>query len=109
MGVLQGRGILMIRQVTTSRKRRRMTTARRMMVLSVLGCLSAAAASSTALAVEYPARPIRMIVPFTAGGGADIIARALGQHFGSAFGQNLVVDNRAGGNTVIGSEIVAKS
>jgi tripartite-type tricarboxylate transporter receptor subunit TctC len=60
-------------------------------------------------AADYPVRPIRIVVPFTPGGGADIIARALAQHFGGAFGQNVIVDNRAGGNTVIGSEIVAKA
>ena len=60
-------------------------------------------------AQAYPSRPIRLVVPFTPGGGTDIIARAIGQHFTSVFGQNVIVDNRAGGNTVIGSEIVARS
>jgi tripartite-type tricarboxylate transporter receptor subunit TctC len=68
-----------------------------------------AATGSMAIAAEYPVRPIRIVVPFTPGGGADIIARALGQHLGNAFGQNVIVDNRAGGNTVIGSEIVARA
>ena len=61
----------------------------------------------TALAADYPIRPIRLIVPFTPGGGTDIIARALGQHLSSAFGQSIVIDNRPGGNTVIASDIVA--
>jgi tripartite-type tricarboxylate transporter receptor subunit TctC len=65
--------------------------------------------SLAAFAADYPVRPIRIVVPFTPGGGTDIIARALGQHFTSAFGQNVIVDNRAGGNTVIGSEIVARA
>jgi tripartite-type tricarboxylate transporter receptor subunit TctC len=63
----------------------------------------------TTRAADYPVRPIRIVVPFTPGGGTDIIARALAQHLGNTFGQNAVVDNRAGGNTVIGSEIVAKA
>src|SRR5207342_29491 len=68
-----------------------------------------ATASVAAIGAEYPVRPIRMVVPFTPGGGADIIARALGQHLGTVFGQNFIIDNRAGGNTVIGSEIVARA
>ena len=64
---------------------------------------------TAAIAAEYPVRPIRLVVPFTPGGGTDIIARALGQHLIGAFGQNVIVDNRPGGNTVVASEIVAKA
>ena len=62
---------------------------------------------SAATAADFPTRPIRLIVPFTPGGGTDIIARALGQHLSSVFGQSIVIDNRPGGNTVIASDIVA--
>src|ERR1700745_2460462 len=81
---------------------------RRLRLLS-LGFQVLLAAVPTAAIGEYPERPIRMVVPFTPGGGADIIARALGQHLGNVFGQNFIIDNRAGGNTVIGSEIVARA
>ena len=67
--------------------------------------------SSNALAASpsYPTRPIRLIVPFPPGGGTDILARALAQHLSGALSQSIVVDNRAGGNTVIGSELAARS
>ena len=72
-----------------------------------IAVLMGTAAPSAAVAADYPMRPIRLIVPFTPGGGTDIIARALGQHLSSAFGQSVVIDNRPGGNTVIASDIVA--
>ena len=78
----------------------------RSLLLGVLGVLGGEALAATA---DYPARPIRIVVPFTPGGGTDIIARALGQHLGGVFGQNVIIDNRPGGNTVIASEIVAKA
>ena len=62
-----------------------------------------------AAAPAYPFKPVRLIVPFPPGGGTDILGRALGQHLTMALKQNVIVDNRAGGNTVIGSEIAAHS
>jgi len=73
------------------------------------GVLAATTGAIAATSAEYPVRPIRMLVPFTPGGGTDIIARALGQHLSGAFGQNVIIDNRPGGNTVIASDIVAKA
>ena len=67
------------------------------------------AVGSTSAMAEYPERPIRIVVPFTPGGGTDIIARALGQHLNGAWGQNIIIDNRPGGNTVVASEIVARA
>ncbi len=75
-------------------------------VFFVIGLEGAGALAATPV---YPSRPIRLIVPFTPGGGTDILARALGQHLSMALQQNVIVDNRAGGNTVIGSEIAAHS
>ena len=60
-------------------------------------------------AQEYPAKPIRVIVPFPAGGGSDIIARVTVQKMASALGQSVVVDNRAGASGNIASELVAKA
>lgn len=59
--------------------------------------------------VVFPQRPVRVIVPFAPGGGTDLIARALAQRLAEAWGQQVVVDNRAGGGTVIGSDLAAKA
>jgi tripartite-type tricarboxylate transporter receptor subunit TctC len=57
----------------------------------------------------YPNKPIRMIVPFAAGGGADIVARALGQKLAEAYREPVVVDNRGGGTTIAPTDAVAKA
>jgi tripartite-type tricarboxylate transporter receptor subunit TctC len=61
------------------------------------------------LAQAYPAKPIRVVVPFGAGGPADIYARFLGQHVQGALGQPFVVENRPGAGSIIGTDLVAKS
>jgi tripartite-type tricarboxylate transporter receptor subunit TctC len=61
------------------------------------------------LAQAYPAKPIRVVVPFGAGGPADIYARFLGQHMQGPLGQPFVVENRPGAGSIIGTDIVAKS
>jgi len=66
-------------------------------------------AAAGAFAQTYPARPIRLVVPYTPGGGTDIVARALAQKVGEHIGQNVVVENRPGANGNIGMESVAKS
>jgi len=58
---------------------------------------------------NYPTRPVRVIVPFAAGGNTDITARAIGAKLSEVFGQQVVVENRPGGATNIGSELVAKA
>jgi tripartite-type tricarboxylate transporter receptor subunit TctC len=60
-------------------------------------------------AQTFPSKPVRLIVPFAPGGSTDIVARVLGQKLNEAWGQPVLVDNRAGGSTVIGTEIVAKA
>ncbi len=65
--------------------------------------------ASPAAAQHYPHKPIRLIVPYAAGGSSDIIARLLGQRLGETLGQTFVVDNRPGAGGTIGTDILAKS
>jgi tripartite-type tricarboxylate transporter receptor subunit TctC len=64
---------------------------------------------SAALAQDYPTRSVRVIVPFGAGGPADVFARVLAQHLQEALGQSFVVENRPGAGAIIGTDAVAKS
>ena len=74
-----------------------------------LSALALTCCASGVAAQAYPARPVRIVVPFPAGGGADFMARVVGQKLGDALGQTFVVDNRAGAAGVIGTDMVAKS
>jgi tripartite-type tricarboxylate transporter receptor subunit TctC len=71
-------------------------------------CLAAVSGSAVA-SNEYPVRPIRMVVPFAAGGVSDITARVLVAKMQESLGQRLVVDNRGGAGGMIGTDIVAKA
>jgi len=73
-------------------------------LLSALLCTAAAAQSGA-----YPARPVRFVVPSAAGGGTDIIARAISLKLAESFGQQFVVDNRPGAGQMIGIELVARA
>lgn len=76
--------------------------------MAVLAAASIAGASCAAVAADvYPDRPVRVVVPFSAGGSADVFARAIGQKMNEAWGQQVVIDNRAGSGGVIGTEIAA--
>jgi tripartite-type tricarboxylate transporter receptor subunit TctC len=75
----------------------------------MLGALALAAWDSTAAADRYPARPVRVIVPFPAGGNVDVFARVLYRQVEQELGQPVVIDNRGGANSILGSDIVAKA
>ena len=62
-----------------------------------------------AAAQPYPAKPIRLVVPLAPGGGVDLISRLVGQKMGDSMRQSVIVDNRPGASTMIGTEIVARS
>jgi hypothetical protein len=74
-----------------------------------LAALLTVAWAGDAPAQTFPSKPIRIVVPFTPGGPNDILARMIGQRYTAAWGQQTIVDNRPGGGTVIGSDIVAKA
>jgi len=62
-----------------------------------------------ALAQPYPERPVRLVVPAAPGGAIDIVGRIVGQKLSEVLGQNIVIDNRAGANNIIGTELVARA
>ena len=71
--------------------------------------IAALSLSLGALAQSYPSRPVKIIVPYGAGGPADVYARFVGLKLGEAMGQAFVVEDRPGGNAIVGTEAVAKS
>ncbi|MGH8702802.1 MAG: tripartite tricarboxylate transporter substrate binding protein [Burkholderiales bacterium] len=77
------------------------------MLCALIACLIAA--STAAHAQGYPTRPLRLIVPTAPGGGTDISARIIAPKLTEFLGQQVVVENRAGGNTAVGNEFVARS
>src|SRR3954467_1435886 len=79
------------------------------MFLRALPALALALLSASAAAQTYPAKPIRLIVPFPPGGTVDISARAISPGVVEALGQNVIVDNRGGAQGLVGSTIVAKA
>ena len=82
-----------------------MTAALRIALAScVIGALP-----QDAFAQAFPVRSVRFIVPFATGGASDIMARAVGQKLGESWGQTVVIDNRAGGSGMIGTELVARA
>jgi len=75
----------------------------RLPITALVCVLGAILAARPAVALDFPTRPVHVIVPFTAGGAPDVLMRLLGQKLAEKWGQGVVVDNRAGGNTLIGT------
>ena len=75
----------------------------------LLAILGASAVTGEALAQAYPNRPIRLLVPFTPGGGTDILARIVAGKMAESMGQSILVDNRPGGNTVVATEVLVRA
>src|SRR5262245_47441166 len=86
-----------------------MTFPRRRFLRLVAGAAALPALPRLAWTQAYPARPVRIIVPFAAGGGTDITARVIAQWLTERLGQQFVVENRPGGGTNIGTEAAAKA
>src|SRR5688572_11126813 len=71
--------------------------------------LALAAFGMVVSAQPYPNRPIRLVVPYPAAGAADLLARTFAQKLSETLGQPVVIENRAGANGIVGSEVVAKA
>jgi tripartite-type tricarboxylate transporter receptor subunit TctC len=85
--------------------------ARRFLHVAVLlaAILATALAATPAAAQQYPAKTIRLIVPFPPGGGNDIVGRIVAQRLGDSFGQQVIVDNRGGAGGTLGTDLAAKA
>ncbi|MDB5808749.1 MAG: LacI family transcriptional regulator [Betaproteobacteria bacterium] len=81
----------------------------RMLVARTILAVVAVFFGAACAAQGYPARAVRMIVPFAPGGGTDILVRTITPRVAESLGQQLVIDNRAGGGSTIGTELAAKS
>ncbi|HET6264392.1 MAG TPA: tripartite tricarboxylate transporter substrate binding protein [Usitatibacter sp.] len=79
------------------------------MTLRLAACLAFLLAAANVHAQSWPTRPIKMVVPFPAGGPTDVMTRALAEKLSAALGQPVVVDNKPGAGGTIGSDLVAKS
>lgn len=81
----------------------RATTGRRTLLAALL------AAPHLARAQVFPERPIRLVVPYTAGGGTDVVGREIARHMAEALGQPVIIENRSGANTGVGADYVARA
>jgi tripartite-type tricarboxylate transporter receptor subunit TctC len=81
----------------------------RKLAVVFLSATVATVCAASAGAQTYPAKPLRLIVPWSAGSGTDLMSRSLAQKLGEAIGQQIIVDNRGGAGAIIGTEVAAKS
>jgi tripartite-type tricarboxylate transporter receptor subunit TctC len=72
-------------------------------------CIALAAFAATASAQTYPSGPVKLVVPVPAGGVTDVMARVVGQRLQEMWGQTVVIENRPGGNTGVGAQVVERS
>jgi tripartite-type tricarboxylate transporter receptor subunit TctC len=77
--------------------------------LTLLGAVASLAFAGAVQAQGYPTKPIRIVLPYSAGGPADVMVRAISQKLGDSWGQPFIVDNKPGANEIIAADIVAKS
>lgn len=77
--------------------------------LFIMATLLVPNSATMASSQSYPTKPVRLIVPFPPGGGVDILSRILAQHLSTEMGQPVIVENRAGGNTIIAAQHVMKA
>ncbi|MGZ5145998.1 MAG: tripartite tricarboxylate transporter substrate-binding protein, partial [Burkholderiales bacterium] len=85
-----------------------MNPSARYLVAAVSLIISASAMAATAPA-SYPTKAVRLVVPYAAGGGTDVQARVIGAKLSDIWGQPVIIDNRPGGGTVIGTDVVARA
>lgn len=74
-----------------------------------LSCVGIVASAHAQGSRDYPSKPVRLVVPFPAGGPTDLLARVVSQRMGESMRQTILVDNKPGGNTIIGADAVAKA
>ena len=86
-----------------------MQTFFRSKIVRLSALIAASALAATTAMAAYPEKPIRLVVPFAPGGGTDLIARTLGNGMSAELGQQVIIDNKPGAGTIIGTDAVAKS
>ena len=82
---------------------------RRMLMLALASLCASVPVSAQSQGTPYPSKPVKLVVPYAAGGSTDQLARAVADHLGRALGQSVVVENKPGGNTIVAADFVAKS